>query len=526
MNQVDWWRGAVVYQIYPRSFFDSNADGIGDLIGVTQKLDYVASLCVDAIWLSPFFQSPMRDFGYDVSDYRAIATIFGTLEDFRELVSKAHRLNLKVLIDQVFSHTSDQHPWFAESRSSPVNARADWYVWADAKPDGTPPNNWLSVFGGSAWEWDPTRMQFFLHNFLNCQPDLNFHNPDVVDQVLDDMRFWLEQGVDGFRLDTANFYFHDQRLRDNPANPGSVTSPDVSNRANLYTRQLHIFDKSRPENIGFLRRIRSLLNEYPGSTTIGEIGAVNSLELMAEYTSGGDRLHMAYSFDLLTDDFHASEVVRVVEALESQIGDGWPCWAMSNHDVCRVATRWGKNRDPKFARTCLAFLLSLRGSICVYQGEELGLAESDVPFERLQDPYGIRFWPTFKGRDGCRTPMPWSQGQPHAGFTISEPWLPIDVEHHKMTVAEQEYDDQSFLNCFRRLMKWRHMTLAIRVGDCQFLPCDSANVIHLSRSHHGTEIHCAFNFTETRAIVTPGLTLDPHAAVWSPDAGQTWVALI
>ncbi|MEZ6096206.1 MAG: alpha-amylase family glycosyl hydrolase [Pirellulaceae bacterium] len=403
VSNSEWWRGAVIYQIYPRSFFDSNGDGIGDLPGVTAKLDYVASLGVDGIWLSPFFESPMEDFGYDVSNYRNVAPMFGTLADFDAMIQKAQALGLKVLVDQVVSHTSNQHQWFQQSRQDSTNERADWYVWADAKPDGTPPNNWLSVFGGSAWEWDPTRMQFFLHNFLASQPDLNFHHPKVVEQVLDDMRFWLDRGVDGFRFDTANFYFHDQELRNNPPNPESGTSPDVSNRANLYTRQLHIYDKSRPENLGFLKRVRQTLDSYPERTSVGEIGAVNSLELMAQYTSGGDKLHMAYSFDLLTDEFDVSNVVSVVKQLESKIGDGWPCWAMSNHDVCRVATRWGRNRDPRFVKTCLSLLLSLRGSLCVYQGEELGLSEADVPFERLQDPYGKRFWPTYKGRDGCRT---------------------------------------------------------------------------------------------------------------------------
>jgi alpha-glucosidase len=520
--EQEWWRGAVIYQIYPRSFFDSNHDGIGDLPGITDKLDYVASLGVDAIWLSPFFQSPMRDFGYDVSDYRAVSPIFGSLDDFDRLIARAHRLNLRVLIDQVVSHTSDEHPWFAASRTSRDNPYADWYVWADPKLDGTPPNNWLSVFGGSAWEWCPTRMQFFLHNFLNTQPDLNFHNPAVVEQVLADMRFWLDRGVDGFRLDTANFYFHDALLRDNPPNPDSSTSPDVSNRANLYTRQLHIYDKSRPENIGFLKQIRALMEEYPGSMTVGEIGAVNSLELMAEYTSGGDKLHMAYSFDLLTDEFHLPNVVRVIEQLESRIGSGWPCWAMSNHDVCRVATRWGANRDPRFVRTCLALLMSLRGTLCVYQGEELGLTEASVPFERLQDPYGKRFWPAYKGRDGCRTPLPWQHDVAHGGFSTAEPWLPFDESHDAATVARQESDSGSMLNAFRKMARWRREHEVVRKGRFRFLEAEATGVLAIARADDHGELICAFNFSGEPLPFDCCTMLEPFAAIWTEDNGATW----
>ena len=442
----DWWRGAVIYQIYPRSYQDSNADGIGDLSGIIHRLPHVASLGVDAIWLSPFFTSPMLDFGYDVSDYRDVDPMFGSLGDFDALIERAHDLGLRIIVDLVLSHTSDQHPWFKESRSSSDNPKSDWFVWADAKPDGSPPNNWLSIFGGSAWEWDGQRMQYYLHNFLTSQPDLNFHtaevreellnvarywlercffgfrldtvnfyNSDVRAELLDVTRFWLERGVDGFRLDTVNFYYCDEKLRDNPPLPQKDRSDKIAPSVNPYNFQNHLYDKSRPENMEFLKDFRAILDEYTDSTSVGEVGdAQRGAEIQAAYTSGGDKLHMAYDFDLLSNEFPTG--TRVAEIMERSVGfgpDSWPCWAFSNHDVVRHISRW--NLTPEGQRAYLALLLSLRGTICLYQGEELGLTEAYVPFEELQDPYGKRFWPKFKGRDGCRTPMPWSADQANGG---------------------------------------------------------------------------------------------------------------
>ncbi|GGO87376.1 alpha-glucosidase [Marinobacterium nitratireducens] len=466
----DWWRGAVIYQIYPRSFFDSNGDGIGDLPGITAKLDYVASLNVDAIWLSPFFRSPMKDFGYDVSDYRDVDPLFGSLEDFDCLVARAHELGLKVIIDQVLSHTSDQHDWFRESRQSRDNARADWYVWADPRPDGTPPNNWLSVFGGSAWTWDSRRRQYYLHNFLSSQPDLNFHNPEVVDQILADVEFWLQRGVDGFRLDTANFYFHDDRLRDNPASDAARQGGIGVRLDNPYAFQSHVYDKTRPENLGFLRKLRALLDRYPGTTSVGEVGCDRSLQTMADYTAGGDKLHMAYSFDLLTEQHSAAFIRHTVETIEQALDDGWPCWSIGNHDVERVMSRWGDNGAPAAqARQLMALLLTLRGSLCVYQGEELGLTEAQLAYDDLVDPYGITFWPEFKGRDGCRTPHPWQAGVPGAGFSSAKPWLPVPAEHHERAVSRQQSDETSVLNSYRRFLAWRQQHPALIRGDIEML---------------------------------------------------------
>ena len=489
-----WWRGAAIYQVYPRSFQDTNGDGIGDLPGITARLPYLADLGLDAIWISPFFTSPMKDFGYDVSNYRDVDPIFGTLADFDRLVAKAHDLGLKVLIDQVLSHTSDEHPWFQESRKSPTNPKADWYVWADARRDGTPPNNWQSVFGGSAWTWEPHRRQYYLHNFLVSQPDLNFHHGPVQDQLLEEVRFWLERGVDGFRFDACNFHFHDRRLRNNPPAGGRGQELSSVRPGNPYGFQIHRYDKSQPENLAFLRRLRGLLDRY-GATSVGEVGDEDSLPTMAEYTADGDKLHMAYGFKLLTDEFSAGRIRKVVEGFEreSRAGGGWCCWSFSNHDCVRVATRWGRgHQDPGLAKVLLALLGSLRGSFCVYQGEELGLPEADVPFERLVDPYGKAFWPDFKGRDGCRTPFPWEAGAPHAGFSPAEPWLPVSPAHPPLAVDQQAADARSALRFFRAFLAWRRGHPLLRSGAIRFLKAPEPVLAFLREGPEGSLV-AAFN---------------------------------
>ena len=416
----DWWRGAVIYQIYPRSFQDSNSDGVGDLAGIIHRLPYVASLGVDAIWISPFFPSPMLDFGYDVMNYRDVDPMFGTLADFDALIQRAHELGLRVMIDLVLSHTSDQHRWFRESRSSRDNPKANWYVWADAKPDGTVPNNWLSIFGGASWEWDSERLQYYQHNFLKEQPDLNFHEPEVQEELLAVARFWLERGVDGFRLDTINFYFCDRELRDNPVLPVDRRDYSTAPAVNPYNWQEHLYDKSRPEMIGFLKRFREVMNEFGDIAAVGEVGdAQRGMEIMGEYTRGDDLMQMCYAFEFLSPDAPSGRRVgQVLRKFATVAADGWACWAFSNHDVERHATRW--NMDAAQLRVYLALMLSLRGSVCLFQGEELGLTEAYVPFEELQDPYGKRFWPKFRGRDGCRTPMPWLSDNMYAGFSDDE----------------------------------------------------------------------------------------------------------
>jgi alpha-glucosidase len=494
VDDKEWWRGCVIYQIYPRSFQDTNGDGIGDLAGVTRRLAHVAALGVDAIWLSPFFKSPMADMGYDVSDYTAVDPMFGTSADFDRLVAEAHRLGLKVIIDQVISHTSDQHPWFKESRASRDNGKANWYVWADPKPDGTAPTNWLSVFGGPAWEWDGTRKQYYMHNFLASQPDLNFHEPAVQDALLETVRFWLERGVDGFRLDTVNYYFHDKKLRDNPAMPRGRKPgmPDT----NPYGYQRHLYDKTQPQNLKFLKRFRALLDKFGGRAAVGEVGDEDrSLSTVAAYTSGGDKLHMCYTFDLLSPEFSPSHVRSCVEAFETQVADGWICWAFSNHDVMRHLSRWaGPRRDPdRLAKFAIELLISLRGSICLYQGEELGLTEAELAFEDLRDPYGIRFWPAFKGRDGCRTPMVWEAKKTNGGFTTGKPWLPVSAEHVERAADRQERDAGSVLDRYRKMLDFRRAHPALVGGSIEFLDSDD-DVLAFTRTSGEERLLCAFNF--------------------------------
>ncbi|MFZ2999744.1 MAG: alpha-amylase family glycosyl hydrolase [Undibacterium umbellatum] len=462
----DWWRDAVIYQVYPRSFSDSNGDGIGDLPGITAKLDYIASLGVDIVWISPFFTSPMKDFGYDVADYCDVDPIFGTLADFDDLLKRAHDLGLKIMIDQVLSHCAEVHPWFVESRKSRDNPKADWYVWANPKDDGSPPNNWLSVFGGSAWQWDARRRQYYMHNFLVSQPDLNFHHPEVQQAHLDNMRFWLQRGVDGFRLDACNFHFHDQALTDNP--PSQVRDNKTVQDNNPYGMQAHIHDKTQPENLVFLEKIRKLLNEF-GAIAIGEVGADDSLAVMADYTADGNKLQMAYSFNLLTATYSAAYIRQQVEEYEARVKGGWVSWSVGNHDSVRVMTRWGgAGATPAFAKMLLAMQVALKGTPCLYQGDELALTEADIAYEDIQDPYGITFWPEFKGRDGCRTPMPWQADQPNAGFSTGKAWLPVPVEHVENAVSVQDHEPNSVLNFARHILKWRKKYPQLSRGEITF----------------------------------------------------------
>ncbi|QHQ36577.1 alpha-glucosidase [Algicella marina] len=491
----DWWRGAVIYQIYPRSYQDSNGDGVGDLSGIIHRLPYVASLGVDAIWISPFFTSPMLDFGYDVSNYRDVDPMFGSLGDFDALIERAHELGLRVMIDLVLSHTSSEHAWFKESRSSRDNPRADWYVWADARPDGTPPNNWLSIFGGSAWHWDAERLQYYLHNFLVSQPDLNFHNPDVQNSLLDVARFWLDRGVDGFRLDTINFYFHDKELTGNPALEPGERNASIAPAVNPYNFQNHLHDKNQPENLEFLERFRSLMDEYEDIAAVGEVGdAQYGLEIMGQYTEGEKRMHMCYSFDFLSPEhIDGRRVSEVLKQFADKAPDSWSCWAFSNHDVMRHASRW--NLGEPAVRCHLALLMTLRGSACIYQGEELGLTEAYVSYEELQDPYGKEFWPKFKGRDGCRTPMPWSPEGPNGGFTDTKPWLPMAMEHLPKSVQSQEGDPNSTLNFYRNLIAFRRMRKVLAKGTITVLDA-SREVLTFTRDMEGeASIFCAFNLS-------------------------------
>ncbi|MFA9273905.1 MAG: alpha-amylase family glycosyl hydrolase [Candidatus Aquirickettsiella gammari] len=522
-QKADWWREAVIYQVYPRSFKDSNGDGIGDLAGITEKLDYIASLGVDIVWISPFFTSPMKDFGYDVADYCDVDPLFGTLADFDVLVARAHGLGLKIMIDQVLSHTAENHPWFAESRSSRNNSKADWYVWADPQADGTPPNNWLSIFGGSAWQWDTRRCQYYLHNFLVSQPDMNFHHPAVQDAHLANMRFWLERGVDGFRMDACIYHFHDQQLRNNPVAAKQNTVNVAA--SNPYGMQAHIYDNARPENLAFLERVRILLDEYQ-AISIGEIGADDALEVMAQYTEGGKRLHMAYSFNLLTAEFSAAHIRAQVEAFEARVKEGGASWSVGNHDVARVLTRWGgKSAGPAFAKMIMSLQLMLKGTPCIYQGDELGLSEAELAYEDLQDPVGMTFWPESKGRDGCRTPMPWDADQSNAGFSEAKPWLPVPLEHVAMAVNQQEINPDSVLAFVRKVMRWRKSIPQLLRGEIRFYDLPEP-LLALSRDLEGApSVYAVFNLSAQAQhidwpLIQDAIVLSGHGLVGQKDGAS------
>jgi alpha-glucosidase len=493
-----WWRGAVIYQIYPRSFLDSNGDGIGDLPGIRAGLDHIATLGVDAIWISPFFRSPMKDFGYDVADYRAVDLIFGSDGDFDLLVAEAHARDLRVMIDLVLPHSSDQHAWFQESRSSRDNPKADWYVWADPRPDGSPPNNWLAVFGGPAWQWEARRAQYYLHYFLREQPNLNWNNPAVVDAMLGEARFWLDRGVDGFRLDAITTLVHDLELRDNPPRDLSVPGLEIPGPMfSPYLCQDHVFDRDQPQILGLLERVRALVEPY-GGFTMGEIADVDSIAITAKYT-GSARLHTGYSFQLTDARFGPDRLRQVVLAYEAAVRDGWTTYAFSNHDVPRAISRWSALPDMDGDRQALAALLlaclfSLRGSVCLYQGEELGMTEVDLPRERMVDPWGLEFWPLFKGRDGCRTPVPWQAGAHAAGFTTGEPWLPIPAEHHALAVDQQDADPSSVLNACRRLLRFRRAHPVLRTGDIALHESPDP-IWAFERSAAGERVLCVFNLS-------------------------------
>ncbi|HEY0925245.1 alpha-amylase family glycosyl hydrolase [Brevundimonas sp.] len=485
---AEWWRGAVIYQVYPRSFADTNGDGVGDLKGVTAHLEHIASLGVDAVWLSPFFTSPMKDFGYDVADYCDVDPIFGDLADFDALIDKAHRLGLRIIIDLVFSHTSEEHAWFRDSRQSRTGEHADWYVWADAKPDGSPPSNWQSVFGGPAWTWDARRGQYYMHNFLPEQPQLNVHNPVVQEALLDVARFWLDRGVDGFRFDAINFSMHDPKLTDNPPLPAG------GKRTRPFDFQDKIHNQSQPQIADFLKRIRALTDSYGGRFSVAEVGGDHAEREMQAFTADEDRLNSAYGFLYLYAPALRREMLQQAAATwDGRPGQGWPSWTFSNHDAPRAISRWAEGRDLQaVAEMAMLLLMCLRGNVFVYYGEELGLPQGEVPFERLVDPEAIANWPQTLGRDGARTPMPWAASAPYAGFSSVEPWLPVDPRHAPLAVDAQEADPRSMLNVTRRLVAARKAHPALSRGALKMLDAPEG-VVAFERSLDGETLLCVFN---------------------------------
>ncbi len=488
-----WWRGAVVYQVYIRSFCDSNGDGQGDFRGLISKLDYIASLGVDAIWLSPVHPSPNRDWGYDVSDYEGVHPDYGTMADFDALLDEAHKRGLKVLLDEVLCHTSDEHVWFAESQQA-GSAKSDWYVWADPLLDGTPPNNWLAVFGGPAWAYKPTRRRYYHHKFLRQQPKLNWHARGAKAAALKVLDDWLTRGVDGFRLDVANAYLHDDRLRDNPPIPLDERTSAVW--AHVPNFQRHIHDSNLEENKAELDRIRRTVDAHADRFVFGEFS--EEFERSGAYLSSDQGLHAGYTFVMLVARKLGPEFMRRHLADLAQYPAHWPCMSFSNHDVPRTVTRFGAGHEgnPALAKLMLALLFALRGTVLMYQGEELGLPDTDLRRDQLRDPVGDLYYPVAKGRDGCRTPMPWSAAAANLGFSSGTPWLPLSPQHKALAVSQQDGDAQSTLNHTRRFLAARKANTALRVGDIHVLDAPDP-VLAFTRRQDNEQVLCVFNMSDS-----------------------------
>jgi glycosidase len=455
-----WWQTGVVYEIYPRSFSDANGDGTGDLAGIRQRLDYLAWLGVDAIWIAPFYPSPMADFGYDVADYTDVDPLFGSLDDFDALLSAAHDRGIRVLVDYVPNHTSDQHPWFVESRSSRDNPKRDWYVWRDAAPDGGPPNNWISMFAGPSWEWDPATQQYYLHTFLEAQPDLNWRNPATRAAMFDVARFWLDRGVDGFRIDVAPMVMKDPELRDNPPNP----SPWESHRMGKWAEQLHTNDHAHPDMHELYRSFRRMLDAYPGErVSIGELHHPDYATWARYYGENQDEIHVPFNFHLTYAPWTAEAVRAAVEGVEGVLPPGaWASWVLGNHDQPRFASPRRAGRDQ--ARVGMLMLLTLRGTPTIYYGEEIGMTDVPVPAGEARDPVEHR--EPGRGRDPERSPMQWD-ASPNAGFTPPgvRPWLPLAPDAQRVNVAAQAEDPDSLLTLTRRLLQLRREDPVLRTGD-------------------------------------------------------------
>ena len=464
INTSPWWQHGIIYQIYPRSFKDSNGDGIGDLRGITSQLEYLSWLGVDAVWISPFYPSPMVDFGYDVSNYTDVDRVFGDMATFDELVQQAHRRGIKVIIDFVINHTSDQHPWFLESRSSRNASRRGWYIWADPRPGGAPPNNWVSLFGGSAWEWDAATEQYYLHSFEKRQPDLNWRNPEVQAAMFDVLRFWLEHQVDGFRIDAANMIMKDPQLRDNPPN---LTGARVMLKPmGDYDAQLHLYDKGYPDIHGIYRAVRRLLDSYGSEhprVAIGEMHILDWKTWASYYGANLDEMHLPFNFGLVSAAWNAQAIRQSVDALEANLPYGaWPNHVLGNHDEPRMVSRVG----PAQARLAMLLLLTLRGTPTLYYGDEIGMHDGDIPPERVYDPMEKNRPGLGLGRDPERTPMQWDSS-PNAGFCPpgTEPWLPLPADYQQINVAVEREDPHSLLTLTRRLIELRRSTPALTTGS-------------------------------------------------------------
>jgi alpha-glucosidase len=478
---VRWWQKGLIYQIYPLSFMDSNGDGNGDLRGIISRLDYCRWLGIDAVWLSPIYPSPMIDFGYDISDFTDIHPLFGTLSDFDALISEARRLDLKVLLDYVPNHSSDQHSWFLQSRSARNNPYRDWYIWRDPAPSGDPPNNWLSAFGGSAWQWDENTGQYYLHSYLKEQPDLNWRNPDLRRAMLDVLRFWLDRGVSGFRVDSIAHLMKDPQFRDNPLNP------DWDPASGPYFRYLPAHSRDHPDTAAVIRRMRQVIDEHEDCVVIGE--AYLSLERTVAYYAAG--VHLPFNFALITGTWTAREVHRVIRTYESLLGpDQWPNWVLGNHDRHRIATRIGRAQ----ARVAAMLLLTLRGTPTLYYGDEIAMQDVPIPAELVKDPWELNVPSLGLGRDPERSPMQWDSTD-HAGFTTATPWLPVASDCNRFNVAIESQEPDSVLALYRRLIALRAEKPALYSGPYGEVLCDD-HVLCYSRQSGPERFLIVLNFTE------------------------------
>jgi alpha-glucosidase len=447
-DDSDWWKHAVIYQIAPRSFCDTDGDGIGDLAGVLRHLDHLERLGVDAVWLCPVFPTPNRDFGYDISDFCAIEATIGTMAELDELIARLHGRGMRLLLDFVPNHTADDHPWFEASRASRTGPKRDWYVWRDPAPDGGPPNNWLSRFGGSAWEWDQGTGQYYYHAFLKEQPDLNWRNADVRAAMYEVLRFWLTRGVDGFRVDAAAVLAEDDLLRDDPPNPEADTSPPPQ-------RFKRVYSDDRPETLGYMEQIRAVVDEFPGRVLLAEVD-VDSRDPGRFYGFETPRFHLPLNYKLLDSAWDADSLGAAIDSyLAAARPHGWPNWVMGSHDKPRIASKIGAAK----ARLAAILLLALPGSAILYAGDEIGMPDVRVPEDRATDPFGILVPGHGLSRDPHRVPMRWSPGA-KAGFTSGEPWLPIGDIPRGGSVAEQGMDPGSLLNLYRRLIDFRKTALS------------------------------------------------------------------
>jgi alpha-glucosidase len=469
-----WWQRGTLYQVYPRSFMDSDGDGVGDLRGILSRLDYVRWLGVDAIWISPIYPSPMKDFGYDVSDYTGVHPLFGTLEDFDELVAAAHARELKVVLDFVPNHSSDRHPWFVEARGSRDNPKRDWYLWRDPAPDGGPPNNWLSCFGGSAWELDPRTGQYYYHAFLKEQPDLNWRNPEVVEAMIGVLRFWLERGVDGFRVDVLWHLIKDDAFRDNPPNPAWREGMDP------FQQLIPVQTTDRPEVHGIVSRMRQLFDQYEDRVIIGEIYL--PVERLVQYY-GADLAgaHLPFNFQLISAPWDARHLLRLIVEYEAALPQGaWPNWVLGNHDQHRIATRVG----PAQARVAAMLLLTLRGTPTLYYGDEIGMHDVAIPPARVQDPFEKNVPGQGLGRDPERTPMQWSDDA-NAGFSPAEPWLPVAGDYARVNVEAQRDDPGSMLSLYKHLIGLRRGEPALEIGRFEPLESEGSLLAYIRRARAG-----------------------------------------